>query len=327
MLLLAGTCIGYAVFIKKNSMIFFPGFFAYFAYLTLSCMRDARKKKQIPLNLVYFFLPIIFLFILVAIQNKVLYGAISNTEYGDLKKTISYLSMGDPIKGLYYYLVSSGKGFLIYNCAIMLGLLSVRDLFRKDKKFFLLIALLFIFTLGFYSYIFFRGSLFSWGPRWLFPMLPLFAILFAEFLSKTKSYIRKIIVLFFAIAGFLIQLPTIVINFSRYLFFVKERLGLPEYLIDFMPELSPIRGTWALMLSFFSRHISGGSLYYTYNPDCFFVTPVSASMQLYDIADIWFVNMLKASPSLLIAVLIAIILLIFIALISSMKLKKIIFSK
>jgi hypothetical protein len=66
-LLIAGICIGYAIFIKKNSLILLPGFAAYFLYLISCCMRNPRERKSIPLYLAYFFLPVALSFIMVAV--------------------------------------------------------------------------------------------------------------------------------------------------------------------------------------------------------------------------------------------------------------------
>lgn len=202
------------------------------------------------------------------------------------------------MKGLYYFLVSSGKGYIFYNVAMILGFFAIKYFFRRNRSFCVFVLALLLSNLLVYSFIFVRGSLFSWGPRYLFPTLPLFALFLAEFMSKNDTLKRKAVVFMFAVIGFLIQLPNFFVNFSKYLFFVKEKLGLSEYLIDFMPELSPIKGAWALFLSLISRFLGGGSLSLSFNPDLWFFTTTTASLDGYDVFDIWWANVSKISGSL-----------------------------
>lgn len=294
-LIIAAASIAYALFIKKNSVMLVPAFGLYGVYLILS--ESAKSLKSKLVHLVYFMLPFLFAAIAILIQNNVLYGGMLNTEYGTVTDMAAKVRTdGYPIKGLYYYLISSGKGYLIYNAALFLGLFAIRDFIRKNRLYaFFVLALLLSNLLG-YSFIFVRGSLFSWGPRYLFPTLPLFALMLAEYMRTREGRGVKISVGVFAVAGFLIQLPNLFINFSKYLFFVKEKLVLPEYLINFMPELSPIKGAWMLFLSMFSRVITGQSLSFSYNPDLWFFEKVSSPLTGYDSIDIVWANVLKVTP-------------------------------
>jgi hypothetical protein len=203
-----------------------------------------------------------------------------------------------PIKGLYYYLVSSGKGILIYNIAMGMGFFAIKDFLKRHRVVGIFLLALMVSNLAFYSFIFTRGSIFSWGPRYLFPVLPLMAVFLAEFISKGNAVARKAAVSSFALLGFMIQLPNLIMNFSRYIFFVKEKLLLPEYLMDFMPDLSPIKGMWALFVSMLNRGMRGESLSFLYNPDFLFVTSAKESLSGYDYPDILWVNIMKAGPSM-----------------------------
>ncbi|NQT96051.1 MAG: glycosyltransferase family 39 protein [Candidatus Omnitrophica bacterium] len=297
-LIMAAAFIGYALFIKKNSFILFPAFGLYFLYLLIREKNSSIRLKV--MHLACFMLPLILSLFAILIQNRLLYGGIFNTEFGSIGgMLLKVRTDGYPIKGLYYYLFSSGKGWFVYNIALVLGLFSLGDFFKKHKDYCLFILMLLVSNLFLYSFIFVRGSLFSWGPRYLFPTLPLAVLFIAEFISKNSHLLRRrLVIISFAILGFLIQLPGLIINFSKYLFFVKEKLNLPEYLINFMPELSPIKGSWALFLSMISRHISGFSLNFSYNPDYKFVNMVSASLEGYEMVDIWWMNVIKINSNL-----------------------------
>ncbi len=308
-LFLGAFCLGYALFIKKNSIILMPAFTLYFLHLLSS---DRTKPAGIKMRYFLFFItPFILSFAALLIQNKAVYGGFLKTEFGTIAGMLSKVRTdGYPVKGLYYYLISSGKGYFIYNIAIALGLFSIKDFFRRHKHFFYLIVLLLLSNLLFYSFIFVRGSLFSWGPRYLFPTLPLFSLFFAEFISKKTTVVRRISVLFFALVGFFVQLPNFIVNFSKYLFFVKKEFKLPEYLINFMPDLSPIKGTWALFASSIKRYLSGVSSDFSFNPDCKLIAPIKASLKGYDVLDIWWLNVIKVEPSLAVPVLLVVCLLV-----------------
>jgi len=309
---------GYALFIKKNSVILLPGFGLYFLYLLIQ-NRDISARDRIW-HIVCFAAPIVLSISAIMLQNKLLYGGILSTEFGDISGMLAKVRMdGYPVKGLYYYLISSGKGFVIYNAAIIFGLFSIKDFFRRRKAYCVLVVVLLLSNLGFYSFIFVRGSLFSWGPRYLFPTLPLMALFAAEFMDRSSYFRRKLIIFFFAIFGFTIQLPALIMNFSKYLFFVKEKLHLPEYLVNFMPELSPIKGAWALLASLVSRGMSGVSANFLYNPDYKFVEPISMSLDGYDTVDIWWFNIIRVNPNLNIYVYSAMILLIILGLLAAYK--------
>jgi len=320
-LCLAGLAFGYALFIKKNSFILFPGFLFYFIYLLLKVPRKGARN----LILIYclaFFVPIALSFLAIMIQNKVMYGGITNTEFGAASGLFQVIwRKGLFAKGIYHYLLSSGKGYFFYNLPMLLGLFAVKDFFKKNKSFCVFIILLLLLNLIYYSVTFTRDTLFSWGPRYLFPTLPLMAVFLAEFINKKNTVQRRSTIIFAALAGFLIQLPSLIISFSKYLFFVKEKLLLSEYLLNYMPELSPIRGAWGLFLSFLHRHLFGSSLNYYFNPDFRFVIPKAASLFGYDGIDIWWVNILKVNPSL---VLFPVILAIFFLVAAVLSLSRII---
>jgi len=300
-IVIAAVSVAYALFIKKNSFIFFPAFGIYGTYLIFSDRTKDLKGKFI--HIIYFGFPFVLAMFAILLQNKVLYGGILSTEHGTMADMAAKVRTdGYPIKGLYYYLISSGKGYLIYNIALFLGLFAIKDFVRKNRSYAVFVLALLLSNLLFYSLIFVRGSLFSWGPRYLFPTLPLFAIFLAEYIRSGENRGVKVSVVAFALVGFLIQLPNLFINFSKYLFFVKEKLVIPEYLVNFMPELSPIKGAWMLFLSLGSRVFTGQSLTFSYNPDLWFFDTVRLPLTGYDMADILWVNVLKVDPTLTAAV-------------------------
>lgn len=315
-LLFAGICIGYAIFIKKNSLILFPAFLIYFLYLVFS----ANKKEKRVLNYAAFFFPIVCSFIAILIQNKLMYGGIAQTEFGGIHDTLLKIRTdGHPIKGLCHYLFSTGKGYLIYNIALIPAIFAIKDFFKKEKNLCIFIFSLVALNIAYYSWVFTRDSLFSWGPRYLLPTLPLFTLFFAEFIEKKKTMVRKITIGIFASLGFLIQLPAALMNYSGYLFMIRDNLKLPEYLINYVPDLSPIKGTLSLLLSFINCSITGKSLNFIYNPDFKFINSISTSLSGFDLLDTWWSNAYRVNHSLLGYLILAGLILVYLIFLSYSK--------
>jgi dolichyl-phosphate-mannose-protein mannosyltransferase len=305
----ASACIVYAGMIKKNSFILLPVFVGFFVYIIFFQNRGRRIRDRL-VHLCVLMLPFAVGLLLILLQNKIMYGGVQNTEFGTLQDMLGKVRTdGYPGKGLYYYLLSPGKGYLIYNIAMVPGLFAINKFFKKNRYVCLFFLGMLLSNILFYSFIFVRGSLFSWGPRYLLPTLPFLAVFFAQFVQEQEALKKKLAVVGFAITGFLLQLPNFFINFSKYIFFVKEQLKLEEYLINFMPELSPIKGTWMLFLSVLNRAMGKEALSISFNPDLWFFTTIRSSLEGYCVVDIWFVNILKVAPSMILAISVAVIIL------------------
>ena len=201
------------------------------------------------------------------------------------------------LKGLYYYLLSPGKSLFLYNIPVIFGFLALRRAFKADQKTAVLFLLVFAVNLLLYVKSFRRGSLFSWGPRYLLPSVPLLILFAGYYLENMKSSMQEAAVILVSIAGFFIMLPCMLINQSRFYFFIVEKLGLDEYMINFIPDLSPIKGAWAMLINRISLGINGEMPLYVYAPDYRLVAPVSASMEQYNYLDIWFLKVIETAPA------------------------------
>lgn len=316
--------VGFALLVKKNAFLYLPIFFIYLIHQNL------QLKSSISRLWMWSCAVIIFLICIIAyLYNKNIISsaghnlADAGTDLlgGAIAERFQFL------KGASYYLFSTGKGFFFYNFVLPLGFWGTKRLYSKDKRFASYLIIFIVYHFLFYAYRFNRGSLFSWGPRYLYPAIPLFCILLAGFIEETRSLQKRLALILFSVVSFLIQLPCLFISFSKYLFFVKEKLNLEEYLINFVPELSPIVGSWLLLLSAIKRTISGISLNFIYNPDPIFIKPVSESLAGYDSWDIWWVNAVKISPKLLPLVYIAVPVLAIIAFSALIKIRSIVANK
>ncbi|MFH0732451.1 MAG: glycosyltransferase family 39 protein [Candidatus Omnitrophota bacterium] len=322
--LLSSALIGYSLLIKMNSFLYLFLIFFYLVYKGAD-FKSARHAVKLWLAVI---IPVSCCFILSLFiyfmkrSNAVDPGAGIETVF-----TQKGLIFGPNFfKGLFYYLLSAGKGYFYYNAPLILAFFGIRGLLKQDKKFTLYILAFIIINFLFYAYIFLRGSIFSWGPRYLYPTIPFMCIFLAEFIQQSRAIIRKLMLILFSALGFLVQLPCLFISFSRYLLFVKEGLSLQEYFINFIPELSPIRGSWYLFTSAVGRVFGYPALNFEYNPDYWFVKPVIASMKNYDIWDVWWVNVPAVSPGLLSAVISAMVILAVILVISVISIRRSIYA-
>ncbi|MBP7216237.1 MAG: glycosyltransferase family 39 protein [Candidatus Omnitrophica bacterium] len=292
-------CVGSSILIKDVSFLYLPLFFL---YVFTKCVRVRSKQAGlyrikllsqalIPLATFVFF----YFFVHALAASNV---SASPTGRLDLLVKYGFVLGLQPWKGLYYFLLSPGKGFFVYNPVLLCGLFGVAYGVKRLKIVSWGMLGFMLFTLLYYGSKFTRGSLFSWGPRYLYTVIPLFSIFLAFFMENIRTMGKRLIVFGFSVIGFFIQLPALVIGSTQFIFFVKEKLGLSEYLINFMPELSPIKGSWALLSSAITNSLTGRSLTFVYKPDVWFIQPVEQSMVGYDSWDIWWVHAVALNASL-----------------------------
>ncbi len=294
-LILAAFAASCAVSVRSFSIIFIPLFALYPAWLIFAEKSGrTRHMKDFGLFTISLF---VFLVVLVGFYNHIIYGSFlkfGNKEaLGIVHGALERLHL---MKGAYYYLFSTGKGFFIFNLPLILaafGLLAVK---KERRKATILFAAIFILDLLFFSMRFKRGSLFAWGPRYLFPSVTFLIFLVGNFYEKKHDLIGKLSMWILSVAGFFLMVPCMFINQSKFYFFIKEKLHLPEYLINFVPDLSPIRGAWEMFVSYIAFAVKGIDMPFLYNPDYKLVTPSSASMLGYNNFDFWFLKIFALKP-------------------------------
>lgn len=291
----AAFLIVYMVFTATSSVIFVPCLLLYLIWIICASEKKIADKTK---NLALFVSILAIGAIGIGFYNYIIYG--SPLAIGAVNVVATGKKMVAPshiLKGLYYYLLSPGKSLLIFNLPIILGFVALARTPREGRKEVTLFILIFIINLLFFVRSFRRGSLFSWGPRYLMPSVPLLVLLIGYYIETFKSLTAKIAVWGLSIAGFLIVLPCMFINQSKFYFFVTEKLGLDEYLINFIPDLSPIKGAWYMFASRIHQGFGGTGFTFVFEPDYRLVEPITSSMDQYNYIDIWFVKIAELSPS------------------------------
>jgi hypothetical protein len=282
-IIFSGASLGLAGLVRDHTIIILPAFALYLLF-----EKNGLKAAAI------FVISYMAVFSLELAVNILRFGGPFQTGYGNAVK-IASTSGNKFFSGIYYYWLSSGKGFFLYNIPLIAGLFAWRSLREKRPgEFRLLVSIIAVYAV-YFAFFFKRGSIFCWGPRYLLPIVPVF-ILLMEGMFKKRALV--IVLAALAVTGALVQLPAILVNYSKYIFFVKEALHLEEYLINYVPGLSPVYGCWHLLLGCLQKSVSGAAHIFSYLPDPVFIKAVAADMSGYAIADIWYLNLPAFSKGL-----------------------------
>lgn len=293
-MIVSALALSYMAYIKPNTLIFFPCFIVYLCWVLMDTAVAMNKKiKTIALFGIFLVIPLVLLFT----YNWYIYGSFSKfggqEAFGAGKRIAESPHF---LKGIYYYLLSTGKGLFIFNVPLLVSLAGIRSVPRKRRKEAILFMLIFIVNLLFFVKSFHRGSLFSWGPRYLMPCVAVSIFFVGYFLEKHKNFSAKLFVVSTSIAGFLVMLPCMFLNQSKFYFFVVEQLHLSEYMINFIPDLSPILGAWKMFIARIIFIVSGIDTPFVYNPDYRLIPAIDASLLQYNNFDFWFLKILHYAP-------------------------------
>ena len=299
--LLAGMGFGIAILTKLYMVVLLPVLLLYL-----------RRNKWATHRVGVFLAPIAATCLLIAYHNHLRYGNIFQTGYhlDALAQKGGYFTFlfTQFVTAFYGLMFSTGRGlifFLPLICLFPIAYLKFRSSHPNDARLFLgLILMLFVFLLPMIDWH--AGS--SWGPRYLLPIIP-FCMLPLGVLANIK-WIRRLTIL-----GFFVQLPAALMNPHLFTHFVeKKKIGAmifaPHQMGDllFSPYLSPILGGYYQFASAIYRLFTGQSLHYTIpsGTERF----VSASLENYDLIDMWWVNALRTnmfSPTMTFALILIVI--------------------
>ena len=236
-LVVAGTALGAATFIRERSAIMLPAFFLY----VLLTQRKMRLSGWLALML-----PIGVGGVIIGLENWLLYGSPTTFSFSTLQHT----SFTTPILlGIYGLLFSPGKGLLIYNPIGWIGLLGLIGMLRRLPAEALLFGLTFIVEVAFFAtYEFWTGG-WNWGPRYIMPVLPLLLLAAGEWVHVQPSRVRQVVFTTLCLAGFVLNVPAALVDHSRYLVSFGER-DPDQYLTRSTLQLdaSPLVQQWPMLI-------------------------------------------------------------------------------
>jgi hypothetical protein len=222
---LAGSFLGLAILTRLASVIAIPAFVVYMA------LAHFRKPKDLILSLARLGFPVFSFVCVIFSYNYVRFGNIFESGYDNDFHA-------DILLGLYGLLFSPGKSFFLYNPPVIIGLLGIGRLFKRQREIAILFGLLALTHICFYSLwgTWHGGN--AWGPRFLLVILP-YLILPAGFVEFSKAKWAAVLI----VLGVAIQIPALLVNIARYDYHMKVSYGAPSNeMLLFSPRHSPVIG-------------------------------------------------------------------------------------
>jgi len=272
--LLAGVALGLAVATRVEALLFAPPFLLY-------ALLPARWRA---VRVAAFALPLAVILAGLGLYDAVRFGSPLDTGYvnasawdqHDLHPEHSLPSLLD---GLYGLLLSPGKGLLEYAPVTLLAPLGAVLLWaRRRAETALLLGVIGIDTVAHANVLIRWLGGWSWGPRFLIPVLPLALLLLVPLLrpgggartglvgSRGAGAVRPIsrrpwpLLAGLAALGALVQLPALVVHEPHiYIWDLQPAYGAAGYNVPISrqlrlenayvhdPALSPILGSWRLL--------------------------------------------------------------------------------
>lgn len=194
---LAGFIFGCAILTRPVTVVCLPLFFIFLVILLKKNGSPSVFSKTLC-----FTAPVIMCALLIAWYNWYRFGNVFDQGYGPLPdgrlQTFSYPFF----TGLYVLLFSPGKSIFLYSPPLLLSLFHARCFIRKHGLLSVLIGLLsLLYLLMYANWCQIEGG-FSWGPRFLVPLLPLLLmpmVIFFEQHQPRKLLIFSGVILVFSV--------------------------------------------------------------------------------------------------------------------------------
>jgi len=170
---------------------------------------------------------------------------------------------GNPLVGLLTLLASPGKSILFYSPTIILGFAGVRRLWPHKPQMGFVIVAASVILLLFISTIAFAGGDWCWGPRYLVPLVPLWALAF-PFVPFKEGHGRDLVTGIVGV-GLIVQCLAVSVEHQRFFF----QRGLADFFWAEDPwfyfKHSALAARPGEALSLINGPPSGATLFNTYN--------------------------------------------------------------
>lgn len=155
--------------------------------------------------------------------NRLRFGSVFEEGRFHYAAHRDYPLFGNPVSGLLTLLVSPGKSILFYSPPIILGFAGIRRLWQQKPQVAFIIVAASVVLVLFISTISFPGGDWCWGPRYLTPLVPLWALAFPFIpikFARKRSMVTSIVGL-----GLIVQCLAVSVENQRFFF---ER-GLDDF--------------------------------------------------------------------------------------------------
>lgn len=243
-IILAGFALACSVLVRPETIILLPVFILY-----IYSRKDSHRMRAVW----WFSGPVAIGTLLVLYYNFIRFGNIFEIGYPQ------DATFSTPVlTGVYGLLFSSGKSIFLYSPVLILSLALLPEFIRRHKNEGILVILLFLFSLFFYARWFNWHGGRCWGPRFLVPstaflILPAVQIFDQPLNSKRWPGIFALILF---IAGLLIQLSAVLVNYNSYFDIIEEKVNINLNNTFFTPAFSPVFWQGKFLISMFKYNFS-----------------------------------------------------------------------
>jgi Dolichyl-phosphate-mannose-protein mannosyltransferase len=259
---LAGASLGFASLTRVTAILWLLPW-ALFLFFS-NCRKDVRTRlvefmkrgALVAAGLLPFVIAISW-------YNKVRFGSVFETGYGQWALERSFQNFGNPVGlGLAGELISPGKGILWYSPVILLFIFALPPLFRRNRQTALLCLLATgVYLLFFAKYAVWHGDI-AWGPRFLVMLIPLWVLCIGALWDapQTRRPVLTILTRGLIAAGFFVQVLAVMIDMNLHYYDLMKR-GVIQNVnsysfppkIYFDAQYSPLYSRWSEIRGLFDK--------------------------------------------------------------------------
>jgi len=236
---LAGLALGSACSARIPNVFVAPAYLGYLMYQTRDLPQQGTKRRL----LVAFALTLAASLILIAAYNAARFGNPLDAGYTAQERFTAFLP-----RSLAGFLFSPGKSLFVYSPVLLLALFGIRAFWRRFPAETLLISWVAAVHLVVYGLWFMWWGGWSWGPRFLAPLIP-FLILPLAFVPRVLRQRHKALrlgALVVVVSSIGMQVLGSTVDFNEYLADLLNR-GIPAENTIFDLRFWPVAGHWALL--------------------------------------------------------------------------------
>jgi len=247
-LFFSGVALGFGFIVKETMVVYFPFLLGYILWT----QKENRLKSAVNFSIPCF----------VGGISCLCYNYYRFSDFWDFCYTsVNYkYGMSTPfIEGIYGLLISTGRGFFIFNPITVLAIGGIVLLLKRHRKESILFISIIIITVLFYAKFWSWGGSWAWGPRFLLVITPYMAVMSGMYIDKAKGK-KRIIITGLIIISIIVQIPGVIMHIAPYLSLVANdvhlfpltqekdtRIRSDLIHVDFIPQFSPIWGlSWTL---------------------------------------------------------------------------------